>query len=161
MLKYLKFIKDHDPSAHTYLDIILFCPSVWIMFWYRISHFLYKMRFTFLALLIMNFVRIIFSVDIHPKAQIGKNFFIDHGIGTVIGETTIIGNNCIIYHNVTLGSVNNTKEKRHPTIGDDVMIGTGAVILGNIVIGNNSKIGASSIILKDVPQNTTVVGLYK
>ena len=161
MFRYLKFIKKHDPSAHTYLDIIFFCPSVWIMFWYRIAHFLYKMRFTFIALMIMYLVKLVYSVEIHPKAQIGKNLFIDHGMGTVIGETAIIGDNCLFYHNITLGSVENIQSKRHPTIGNNVMIGTGAVILGNITIGDNCKIGASSIILKDVPQNTTVVGLYK
>ena len=109
----------------------------------------------------MYLVKLVYSVEIHPKAQIGKNLFIDHGMGTVIGETAIIGNNCLFYHNITLGSVDNIQSKRHPTIGNNVMIGTGAVILGNITIGDNCKIGASSIILKDVPQNTTVVGLYK
>lgn len=150
-----------DPSAHTYLDILFFCPSVWIVFWYRIAHYLYQIRFTFISLMIMSFVKFRYSVDIHPKAKLGKNVFIDHALGTVIGETAIIGNNCVIYHNVTLGSVVNTKSKRHPTIGNNVMIGTGAVILGNITIGDNVKIGANATILKDVPSNTTIVGIYK
>lgn len=161
MFRYLKYIKEKDPSVKTYIDLIFFCPSVWIMFWYRIAHFLYTSKFTFIALMIMSCVKVVYSIDIHPKAQIGKNVFIDHAIGTVIGETAIINNNCVIYHNVTLGSIENTKSKRHPTIGNNVLIGTGATILGNITIGDNVKIGANSIILKDIPPNTTVVGIYK
>lgn len=161
MFKYLKYVKRQDPSLKTYIDTIFFCPSVWIMFWYRIAHLLYQIRFTFFALMIMFIVKLIFGVEIHPKAKIGKNLFIDHGIGTVIGETSIIGDNCLIYHNVTLGSVKNIKSKRHPTIGNNVMIGTGAVILGNIIIGDNVKIGANATILKDVLPNQTIVGVYK
>ena len=161
VFKYLKYIKKCDPSMKTYLDILLFCPSVWIMFWYRIAHFFYHMRFTLIGLMIMHVIRIVYAIEIHPNAKIGKNLFIDHGIGTVIGETSIIGNNCIIYHNVTLGSVYNIKTKRHPTIGNNVLIGTGAVILGDINIGDNVKIGASAVVLKNVPSNQTVVGIYK
>ena len=109
----------------------------------------------------MNMVKFFTSVEIHPKAKIGKNLYIDHGTGTVIGETSIIGDNCLIYHNVTLGSVRNIKTKRHPTIGNNVSIGTGSIILGNITIGDNVKIGAGSIILKDIEPNQTVVGLQK
>ena len=100
----------------TYLDILLFCPSVWIMFWYRIAHFFYHMRFTLIGLMIMHVIRIVYAIEIHPNAKIGKNLFIDHGIGTVIGETSIIGDNCIIYHNVTLGSVYNIKRPRTFTV---------------------------------------------
>lgn len=161
MFKYLKFIKEKDPSVKTYIDLLFFCPSVWIMFWYRIAHMLYSIKFTFIALMIMSFVRTIYSIDIHPKAKIGKNVFIDHAIGTVIGETTVIKDNCVIYHNVTLGSVDFNLSKRHPTIGSNVIIGAGATILGNITIGDNVKIGANATILKDVMPNTTVVGIYK
>lgn len=145
----------------TYLDIICFCPSVWIMFFYRIARIFVFLRFSFLALMIMHIVKIFTGVEIHPNAKIGKNLYIDHGVGTVIGETSEIGDNCIIYHNVTLGAVTFNKTKRHPTICNNVLIGTGAIILGNIVIGDNSKIGAGAIILKDVECNKTVVGIYK
>ena len=129
------------------------------MFWYRIAHFLYKMRFTFIALMIMYLVKLVYSVEIHPKAQIGKNLFIDHGMGTVIGETAIIGNNCLFYHNITLGSVDNIQSKRHPTIGNNVMISAGAKVLGPINIGDNSRVAAGAVVLKDVPPNSTVVGV--
>lgn len=150
-----------DPSVKTYIDIIFFCPSVWIMFWYRIAHFLYQIRFSFLSLTIMTLVKFFYHIEIHPKAVIGKNVFFDHAIGTVIGETAVIGNNCLIYHNVTLGSLNNVKTKRHPTIGNNVLIGTGATLLGNITIGDNVSIGANATVLKDVQPNQTVVGIYK
>ena len=109
----------------------------------------------------MRVVKFFTSVEIHPNAKIGKNLFIDHGTGVVIGETAIIKDNCVIYHNVTLGSKVNTNKKRHPTIGNNVVIGTGSIILGDIKIGDNVKIGAGSIILKDIPDNQTVVGLHK
>lgn len=161
MLKYLKYIKSKDPAYKTYIDIILFCTSFWVMLFYRLAHFLYKIRFTLIALFIMNVVKIFTGIEIHPNAKIGRNLYIDHGIGTVIGETAVIGDNCLFYHNVTLGSIKNTKEKRHPTIKNNVMIGTGSIILGNIVIGENVKIGAGSIVLKNVEPNQTIVGLYK
>lgn len=109
----------------------------------------------------MHIVKIFTGVEIHPNARIGKNLFIDHGVGTVIGETAVIGDNCIIYHNVTLGAVSFKTTKRHPTIGNNVMIGTGAIILGDIVIGDYTKIGAGAIILKSVESNKTIVGIYK
>lgn len=161
MFRYLKYIKIHDPAFKTYIDILLFCPSVWIMFFYRIANFFYKVRFTMIALFIMNMVKLTTGVEIHPRAKIGKNLYIDHGIGTVIGETAVIGDNCLIYHNVTLGSTKNIKGKRHPTIGNNVLIGTGSIVLGDITIGDNVKIGAGSIILVDILPNQTVVGLQK
>lgn len=161
MFRYLKYIKSKDPSYKTYLDIIFFCESVWIMLFYRVAHFLSKYRFSFLALLIMHLVKIFVGIEIHPNAKIGKNVYFDHCIGTIIGETSVIGSNCVIYHNVTLGSRKLINSKRHPTIGNNVLIGTGSIILGNITVGDNVLIGASSVILKDVPSNTTVVGLFK
>ena len=161
MLRYLKFIKEHDPSVKTYLDILFFCPSIWIMLMYRISRIFIFLRLSFISLFIMMIVKIITGVEIHPNAKIGKCVFFDHGIGTVIGETAVIGDNCVIYHNVTLGSKKIENKKRHPTIGNNVIIGTGSIILGNIFVGDCATIGAGSIVLKDVPCNQTVVGLYK
>lgn len=145
----------------TYLDILFFCPSIWIMLSYRVARIFRFLRLSFIALLIMHIVKIFTGVEIHPNARIGKNLFIDHGVGTVIGETAVIGDNCIIYHNVTLGAVSFKTTKRHPTIGNNVMIGTGAIILGDIVIGDYTKIGAGAIILKSVESNKTIVGIYK
>lgn len=161
LFKYLKFIKTHDPSMKTYLDIILFHQSVFIMLCYRISRILLFLRLSFFSNILMLVVKILTGVEINPLAKIGKCCFFDHGIGTVIGETAIIGDNCIIYHNVTLGAKEFVNKKRHPTIGNNVVIGAGSIILGDIVIGDNAKIGAGSIILKDVLPNQTVVGLYK
>lgn len=109
----------------------------------------------------MKIVRRRTGIEIHPKAIIGKNLFIDHGMGVVIGETAVIGDNCLIYQGVTLGSVNQEKGKRHPTLGNNVMIGAGAKVLGNITIGHNAKVGAMAVVLKDVETNQTVVGIYK
>ena len=172
MFRYLKYIKSKDPSYKTYLDIIFFCESVWIMLFYRVAHFLSKYRFSFLALLIMHLVKIFAGIEIHPNAKIGKNVYFDHCIGTIIGETSVIGSNCVIYHNVTLGSRKIINSKRHPTIGNNVLIGSGCLISDTdshpidwedrlydrnektrkvpIVIEDNVFIGARSIILKGV-----------
>ena len=142
----------------TYLDILFFCPSIWIMLSYRVARIFRFLRLSFIALLIMHIVKIFTGVEIHPNARIGKNLFIDHGVGTVIGETAVIGDNCIIYHNVTLGAVSFKTTKRHPTIGNNVMIGAGAKILGNIYIGDNVKIGANATVLNNIESLNTVVG---
>ncbi len=128
------------------------------MIFYRISHFLYLKRFYFISRFISQFSRFLTGIEIHPGACIGKNFFIDHGSCVVIGETSVIGDNVLIYHGVTLGGKGGTG-KRHPTIGNNVMIGCGAKILGNIYIGDNSKIGANAVILHDVLPNSTIVGV--
>ena len=128
------------------------------MFYYRISHFLYKKRLYFFARLISNIGKRKTGIEIHPGAVIGKNFFIDHGSGTVIGETTVIGDNVIMFHGTTLGGTGFDKGKRHPTIKDNVIIGANSTILGNVTIGKNSKIGAGAIVVKDISDNTTVVG---
>ena len=129
------------------------------MIHHKISHFLYRKKLIFLARLVSQISRFLTGIEIHPGAKIGKHLFMDHGMGIVIGETSIIGDNVTIYHGVTLGGVSLEKGKRHPTIENNVIIGAGAKILGNITIGDNSKIGANSVILKDVPKNSVAVGI--
>ena len=155
----IKLIRSRDPAIKSNLEVLLY-PSFKAMFYYKISHFLYVNKKYFLARYISEKAKRKTGIEIHPGATIGKGLFIDHGVGVVIGETTIIGNNVTIYHGVTLGGVKNINKKRHPTIGNNVMIGCGAKILGDITIGNNVKIGANSIILHDVEDNCTKVGVY-
>ena len=154
----IKTIKKNDPAIHSTLEVFLY-PSFKAQFYHKISSFFYKRKRYFLARLISEHAKRKTGIEIHPGATIGKNLFIDHGIGVVIGETCVIGNNVTMFHNVTLGGRGNTKGKRHPTIKDNAYIGSGAKILGNITIGENSKIGANAVILKDVPNNTTAVGI--
>lgn len=156
----LRLIKEKDPALKSPLEIILY-PFFKAYIYYKLAHFFYLHKFYFLARFLSERGRRRTGIEIHPGATIGKNFFIDHGCGVVIGETTVIGNNVMLFHNVTLGGTGITKTKRHPTIEDNVIIGAGSLILGNIIIGKNSKIGAGAIILKDVPKNSTIVGLYK
>ena len=134
-------------------------PSFKAVTYYRIAHYFYLKKHFFIARLLSEKAKKKTGIEIHPGAKIGKNFFIDHGTGVVIGETTIIGDNVMLYHGVTLGGVTMNKGKRHPTIEDNVVIGCGAKVLGNITIGKNSKIGANSVVLKDVKENTTVAGI--
>lgn len=162
MLKYLKrqirTIKEKDPSISSLWEVLI-CPGFIIMLYYKIAHYLYQKKLYFLARFISYRGKYHTGIEIHPGAIIGNNLFIDHGMGIVIGETSIIGDNVTIFHGVTLGGTGKDKGKRHPTIEDNVIIGCGAKILGNIIIGNNSKIGANAVILKDVPPNSTVVGI--
>ncbi len=129
------------------------------MFWYKISHYFYLKKYYFLARYICERSKRKTGIEIHPGARIGKGLFIDHGVGVVIGETAVIGDNVTLFHGVTLGGTGKEKGKRHPTIGNNVFIGSGAKILGNINIGNNVKIGANAVVLKDIPDNTTAVGV--
>ncbi len=163
MLNYIKeeikFIKKNDPSLKSTMEVFLL-PGFKALIKYKIAHYFYKKKHYFIALLISSRARRKTGIDIHPGAKIGKNLFIDHGMGVVIGETCIIGDNVIIYQGVTLGATGNEKKfKRHPTIGSNVLIGSGAKVLGDIKIGNNVKIGAGSVVLKNVPNNSTVVGI--
>ena len=158
MFKFLKSIKERDPAAKSYLQIILFYPGVHAIFWYRIARFFYVIRLRLISHLIMNLVRFFTGIEIHPGAKIGKCLFIDHGHGVVIGETAIVGDFCTIYHGVTLGGTGKERCKRHPTLKNNVMVGAGAKILGNVTIGNNIKIGANPIVTFDVPDNKTVIG---
>ena len=166
MIDYIESIKKRDPAAKSLLSIILTYPGVKAVFFHQISNFFYKAGFDLVARIISQTVRFFTGIEIHPGAKIGKNLFIDHGMGVVIGETSEIGNNVTIYHAVTLGgsspSVDSERqrhEKRHPTIGDDVVIGSGAQIIGPIKVGNNSRIAANAVVVKDVPDNATMVGI--
>ena len=154
-----KNIKEKDPAARNVFEVMLLYPGFHVLVYYRIAHFFYKMKLFFIARLISQIARFFTGIEIHPGAVIGKNFFIDHGVGVVIGETAIIGDNVTIFHGVTLGGTGKEKGKRHPTVGNNVFIGSGAKILGNINIGNNVKIGANAVILKNVEDNSTVVGV--
>ena len=156
-----KNIKEKDPACKNIIEVIILYPGFHILVSYRLSHFLYKHKLYFLARLISQIGRFFTGIEIHPGAKIGKKLFIDHGMGVVIGETATIGDNCTIYHNVTLGGTGKDKFKRHPDIGNNVLIGAGAQILGPIKIGDNAKIGANATVLKDVPKNTTVVKFGK
>ncbi|MEM3374171.1 MAG: serine O-acetyltransferase EpsC [Candidatus Woesearchaeota archaeon] len=142
------------------LEVFLY-PSLYAIIIHRyVCHPLYKLNVPFLPRLISQFMRFLTGIEIHPGAKIGKGFFIDHGMGVVIGETVEIGNNCVLFHNVTLGGTGKHLGKRHPTIGNNVLIGTGAILLGPITIGDNVKIGANTFIIEhDVPSNSTVVGI--
>lgn len=156
---FFKSIKQRDPAARCALEILLLYPGVHAVIWYRVARFFYIIKLKFLARLISYLTRRATGVDIHPAAQIGKNLFIDHGLGVVIGETAVIGDNCTIYQNVTLGGTGKERNKRHPTLKNNVVVGAGAKVLGNIVIGNNVKIGANSVVLTDIPDDCTVVGI--
>lgn len=153
-----KNIEEKDPAVRNIFEVILLYQGFHILIYHRIAHFLYKNKLLFLARLISQLGRFFTGIEIHPGAKIGKRLFIDHGMGIVIGETAEIGNDCTIYHGVTLGGTGKEKNKRHPTIGNNVMIGCEAKILGPIIIGDNVKIGAGAIVLKSVENNSTVVG---
>lgn len=148
-----------DPAAKSFLEIILLYQGLHALIVYRIAHFFYFVHLYFLARLLSQMARFFTGIEIHPGAKIGKRFFIDHGMGVVIGETAIIGDDVLIYQGVTLGGAGLTKGKRHPTIGNNVVIGTGAKVLGNIIVGDNSYVGANAVVIKDVPPNSTVVGV--
>lgn len=148
-----------DPAAKGFLEIIFLYQGLHALITHRIAHSFYKARLYLLARLISQWSRFLTGIEIHPGAKIGKRFFIDHGMGVVIGETSIIGDDVLLYQGVTLGGTGLEKGKRHPTIGNNVVIGTGAKVLGNITIGDNSYIGANAVVIKDVPANSTVVGV--
>lgn len=160
MIKDIRTLKLKDPAARHTLDIVLTHNGLHAVWNYRIAHFLWKIKLKLLARLISNFGRFTTGVDIHPGAQIGERFVIDHGTGIVIGETAVIGENVLIYHGVTLGGTgNDSSHKRHPTICDNVMIAAGAKILGNIKVGFGARVGANSVVLTEVPPYSTAVGM--
>jgi len=166
MNEYLESIKSRDPAAKSILSIILTYPGVKAVFFHNLSNFFYKAGFDLVARIISQTVRFFTGIEIHPGAKIGKNLFIDHGMGVVIGETSEIGDNVTIYQTVTLGgsspsidSERQRHEKRHPTIGNDVVIGSGAQIIGPIKVGNGARIAANAVVVKDVEDNTTMVGI--
>lgn len=154
-----KNIKDKDPAAKSLISIILLYPGFRAIVDHRIAHFLYQHKLFFLARFVSQRSRFKTGIEIHPGAKIGNRLFMDHGMGIVIGETTVIGDNCTIYHGVTLGGTAKDKTKRHPTLKDSVMVGCGSKVLGNITIGDNVKIGANSVVLHNIENNCTVVGI--
>jgi serine O-acetyltransferase len=154
----LKNIMESDPAARSMLEVLILYPSIHAVFLYRIAHFLYNRKLFFSARLLSQLGRFLTGIEIHPGAKIGKGLFIDHGMGVVIGETSEIGDNVTIYHGVTLGGTGKDKGKRHPTVGNNVVIGSGAKVLGPIFIGDNAKIGANSVVLTEVPGCSTAVG---
>jgi serine O-acetyltransferase len=149
----------NDPAISSRIELFFNYPGVWAIFWYRISHRLYRRGFRSIARIIMGLNQIFTNIDIHPGATIGRRVFIDHGFGVVIGQTTIIEDDVLIYQGVTLGGVSLVAGKRHPTIKSGVVIGAGAKVLGNITIGANSKIGANSVVVREVPDNSTAIGI--
>jgi serine O-acetyltransferase len=166
MSDFLQSIIDRDPAAKSKLSLILTCPGVKAVFFHRLANFFSTAKFEIIARMISQFSRFLTGIEIHPKAKIGKNLFIDHGMGVVIGETSEIGENVTIYHMVTLGgiapSINSNGQrnvKRHPTIEDDVVIGSGAQVLGPVRVGRCAKIGANAVITKDVPEKAVMVGI--
>ena len=166
MNEFLESIIERDPAAKSKLSVILTYPGVKAMFMHRIANFFAIAKFDLIARIISQFSRFMTGIEIHPKAKIGKNLFIDHGMGVVIGETSDIGDNVTIYHMATLGGIspsinsNDQRElKRHPTLQDNVVVGSGAQVLGPITIGKNAKIGANAVVTKDVPENGVMVGI--
>ncbi len=155
----VEVIFEQDPAARSYVEVILTYSGLHAIWAHRLAHPLYKRKFFFLARIISQISRFFTGIEIHPGAKIGRRFFIDHGMGVVIGETCEIGDNVTIYQGVTLGGTGKEKGKRHPTLKDNVLVATGAKVLGSITIEENSKIGAGSVVLKDVPPNSTVVGI--
>ena len=158
--KDIEYIMENDPAARTKLEVFLLYPSIHARLAHMFSHFLYKKKLFFLARVISQLARFFTGIEIHPGATLGAGILIDHGMGVVIGETAQIGNRVTIYHGTTLGGTGKDKgRKRHPTVGDNVVIGAGAKVLGNINIGSNSKIGSNSVVINDVPKGATVVGI--
>lgn len=157
--KDIQVVRERDPAARSSWEIFLCYPGLHALFWHRINHWLWNHNWKLLARWLSLMVRFFTAIEIHPGAQIGEGFFIDHGLGVVIGETTIIGKNVTIYQGVTLGGTSWRKEKRHPTIDDNVIIGASAVVLGPITVGHDSKIGACSVVVQNVPPHSTVVGV--
>lgn len=152
-------IRERDPAARTTLEVFLLYPGFHALIFHRQANWLYKHRRFFLARLWSQFARHVTGIEIHPGATIGKRLFIDHGMGIVIGETAEVGNDCTIYHGVTLGGTGHDTGKRHPTIGNNVLISTGAKVLGPFSVGDNSRIGANAVVLQEVPPDSTVVGV--
>lgn len=157
--KEIRAIFERDPAARGFLEVLLTYSGLHALVFYRMSHALHGMRMLFLSRWISQLGKFFTGIEIHPGATIGNGLFIDHGMGVVIGETTIIGDNVTMYQGVTLGGTGKEKGKRHPTIGNNVVIGAGAKVLGNIKIGDNSYIGSNAVVIKDVPDNSTVVGV--
>lgn len=159
MIEFIRAYRKRDPAAKSFLEVLLLYPGPRAIFLHRIAHFLYKCRLYFLARLVAEKSRFLTGIEIHPGAKIGKRCVIDHGTGVVIGETAEVGDDCLLYQGVTLGGVDLNPVKRHPTLGNNVVIGGGAKILGNIEIGDGAKVGANAVVTKSVAPGATVVGI--
>ena len=166
MDNFLQSIIDRDPAAKSKLSVVLTYPGVKAVLFHRIAHFFCVAKFDLIARIISQFSRFLTGIEIHPKAKVGKNLFIDHGMGVVIGETSEIGDNVTIYHAVTLGGISPSIDsneqrnvKRHPTLKNNVVVGSGAQVLGPIIVGENAKIGANAVVTKNVPENAVMVGI--
>ncbi len=155
----IQIIFKRDPAARNLFDVLTSYPGLHALLFHRLNHWFWNHKLKWLARLVATFTRILTGIEIHPAAKIGRRFFIDHGMGVVIGETTEIGDDVSLFQAVTLGGISSSKEKRHPTIGNNVMIGAGAKVLGPITIGNNVQIGANAVVLKNAPDESTVVGV--
>lgn len=155
----IKSILERDPAARNGLEVLLLYPGLHAVMWHRVAHFFYKIKFKFLARLVSQLARFFTGIEIHPGATIGKGLLIDHGMGVVIGETAVIGDDCTIYQGVTLGGTGKEKGKRHPTLGNNVVVGSGAKVLGPFTVGDNSKIAAGAVVLNEVPPDSTCVGV--
>ncbi len=159
MFENVRKIRQNDPAAKSYLEVILCYPGLHAIWLHGFAHFFYKCRLYLIARLLNSFSRFITGIDIHPGAKLAGGIMIDHGMGVVIGETSEIGEGCLIYQGVTLGGTGKEKGKRHPTLQKNVVVGAGAKILGNITVGDNVRIGAGSVVMRDVPPDSTVVGI--
>lgn len=157
--EYVQSVFQRDPAARSLIEVLTAYPGVHALAFHRLSHRLWRWRLLWLARLISQLSRWLTGIEIHPGAKIGKRFFIDHGMGVVIGETAEIGDDVTLYHGVTLGGTTWRKEKRHPTLGNNVVIGAGAKILGPITVGDNARVGSNSVVVKDVPPGATVIGI--
>lgn len=158
LLEFLRTYKNYDPAAKSLIEIALLYPGPKALLCHRIAHALYKMELFFLARFVAEINRALTGIEIHPGATIGKRLVIDHGVGVVIGETAEVGDDCIIFHGVTLGGLKFDPVKRHPTVGNKVLIGTGAKVLGPILVGDGAMIGANAVVIRDVPAGATMVG---
>lgn len=154
-----RIIFERDPAARNWLEVLFCYPGLQALLIHRIAHWLYNLGIPFIPRLISHLARFLTGIEIHPGATIGTGVFIDHGMGVVIGETAIVGDYCLIYQGVTLGGTGKQSGKRHPTLGENVVVGAGSKVLGNLLIGNNVRIGAGSVVLRDVPSDCTVVGV--
>jgi serine O-acetyltransferase len=150
---------ERDPAARSYLEVLLCYPGLHALWFHRINHWLWTHNLRLLARWLSQWARLFTGIEIHPGAQIGHRLFIDHGMGVVIGETSIVGDDVTLYQGVTLGGTGKEKGKRHPTLGNGVVVGTGAKVLGNIIVGDNCRVGAGSVVLRSIPENSTIVGV--
>ena len=157
--EYVASVFDRDPAAKSWLEVLLCYPGLHALLAHRVNHWLWTHHLRLLARFCSQVSRLLTGIEIHPGAEIGRRFFIDHGMGVVIGETTIIGDDVTLYQGVTLGGTGKEKGKRHPTLGNNVVVGGGAKILGNVTVGENCRVGAGSVVLSDVPDNSTIVGV--